>query len=423
MIHQIYSHRFRRLEQVLRSGPVGPFVDEFASLVLAAGFRHKYLRVRFEVVAELNRWLVRKGIGLWELNNRRIAEFVECRSATQRANMCRRGQLRVLALFLELVRSRGAVPREPEVSRAKDPFEEVLSVYSAYLVEQKGLARTTVSRQLVLTRRFLRSLFGRRQVDYSVISAKAIMGFVREYAGNRGAGDSAMMVYSIRSFLRFLVQHGKIDEALAECVPTVPSRRHERVPAHLSGDELKHLLDSCKGTTRVARRNYAVVLLLARLGLRASEVAKLSLDDIDWEHGELMIQGKGNRVSSLPVPKDVGNAIVGYLQHARPWCSSRRLFISTRAPYRPIKNGTVVSSIVARAVKKAGLNPRRSGAHLLRHTLATESLRNGATLSEIGQILRHARIDTTAIYAKVDFLRLVTLAMPWPQVSSDGGAR
>ena len=254
-----------------------------------------------------------------------------------------------------------------------------------------------------------------------MISAKNIMDYIRMYASGHGPADSAMMICSIRSLLRFLVFHGEIEASLVECVPAVSCRSDHRIPSHLSGRELAHLLKCHKGTSPVLRRNYALLLLLARLGLRASEVAKLTLDDIDWEHGEITIQAKGNKQTHLPLPKEVGKALVDYLKYARPNCPYRDLFISPRAPYRPLKNGSVVSSIVNRAIQRAGLNPQHKGAHLLRHTLATECLRKGATLTEVGEILRHHSIDTTAIYAKVDFTRLRALAMPWPVSPVFGG--
>ena len=163
------------------------------------------------------------------------------------------------------------------------------------------------------------------------------------------------------------------------------------------------------------------MLLLARLGLRASEIVALTLDDIDWEHGELTICGKGARQSLFPLPMDVGEALVAYLKNGRPSCATRKLFICARPPVKPLKSSPTVSSIVCRCLKKAGLNPPKKGAHLLRHTLATECLRRGATLPEIGEILRHRQIDTTAIYAKVDFTRLETIARPWPDPCFLGG--
>jgi len=419
MTHRIYAYRFRRLDQELRNGPVGPYVDEFASQLLAQGYPKRYLRARFLVISALNRWLIRRKLDLTELDTGRINQFIRCRSKQQEMSL--RGEIATLNKFATMMKNRGVIPTEEVASKPKSKFENVLISYKSYLIEEKGLASSTISRYLLQISKFLSRVFHRQPVDFSSVSAQDIVTFIRQYAREHSGADSCLMVGSIRSFLRFLVFQGKIDSGLATCVPAVPSRRHTRIPSHLSRDELKHLLKCCKGNHPVNKRNYAILLLLGRLGLRASEVTTLTLDDIDWEHGELTIQGKGNKQTPLPLPTDVGNALVAYLKHGRPICSSRRVFISARPPYRPFKNGTAISTIVNRAVKRAGLNPQKKGAHLLRHTLATECLRKGATLTEVGEILRHESIDTTAIYAKVDFTRLHTLVMSWPVPPSDGG--
>ena len=426
MTHQIYACRYRRLEHELRDGPVGPFVDELASTLLNQGYQKKYLRGRFIVIKALNLWLSCEKIDLCRLDSERITQFIRYRSK-QYERMSERGELATLNTLIVIMKDRGIVPIEEEVRKPNNRFEKTLSAYKMYLIEEKGLASTTISRYLVQNRKFLYHIFDLQPLDFATISTQNIVDYIRSYASGHGAADSAMLVCSIRSFLRFLVLKGKIEATLAEYVPTVSCRNDHRIPSHLSADELSHLLKCNKGTSPAQRRNYAILLLLARLGFRASEIAALTLDDIDWEHGELTIQGKGNKQANLPLPKEVGNALVGYLKHGRPRCPIRNVFISARAPYRPFKSGVAVSTIVNRAVKRAGangkLNPQNKGAHLLRHTLATECLRKGATLTEVGEILRHRSIDTTAIYAKVDFTRLRTLAMPWPTSSSDGGVR
>ena len=316
------------------------------------------------------------------------------------------------------------MPPAPTAEKVVNRFDEILAAYERHEAQEHGLAATTLSRYGAHCRKFLSRVFAHRPLDLTSITGKDIMGFVLEYAGKCGSADASMMVCSIRSFLRFLVFQGHMRAGLVECVPAVPSERHKRIPSHLSSDELTQLLASCRTKRPSSTRNYAILLLLARLGLRASEVAGLCLDDIDWEHGQLTIQGKGNRQTSLPLPKDVGKALVSYLRRARPRCSSsRKVFIGARTPFRPLKNGSVVSSIVNRAVKRAGLNPEKKGAHLLRPTLATACLRKGATLGEIGHVLRHESINTTAIYAKVDFPRLASLVVQWPEGSSGGEIR
>jgi integrase/recombinase XerD len=422
MTHQIYTSRYWRLDQKLRDGPVGAFVDELASVLLAQGYKQKYLRTRFIVIKALNQWLSRKKIDISQLDSESISRFIRYR-LKQNKCMSERGELATLKTLITIMKDRGLVPIEEEVRESNNRFEKTLSEYKLYLIEEKGLASTTIERYLFQNRKFLDHIFDVQLVDFSTISAQNIVDYIRSYASGHGAADSALMVCSIRSFLRFLVFNGKIEATLSDCVPTVSCRNGLRIPSHLSANELSHFLKCSKGSSPVQRRNYAMFLLLARLGLRASEVVTLALDDIDWEHGELTIRAKGNKQAHLPLPKEVGNALVAYLKHGRPVCPYRNVFISPRAPYRSLKNGSVVSSIVNRAVKRAGLNPQKKGAHLLRHTLATECLRKGATLTEVGEILRHRNIDTTAIYAKVDFTRLGILAMPWPVPSSDGGAR
>ena len=219
---------------------------------------------------------------------------------------------------------------------------------------------------------------------------------------------------SSRSFLQFLVMTGEIHCELAQCIPSLPGWRATHLPEFLTSDEVKRLLKTCDRRTLVGSRNYAILLLLVRLGLRASEVLNLTLDDLDWQRGELSVWCKGGKRSVFPLPHDVGEALVSYLRRARPRFSTRQVFIRVRAPYRGLRNPSNISSIVRRALFAAGINPKHKGAHLLRYTAATEALRAGATLYEVGDLLGHCSVDTTALYIKVDLARLSELAQPWP---------
>ena len=205
---------------------------------------------------------------------------------------------------------------------------------------------------------------------------------------------------------------------LAACVPTVPSWSLSTLPRFLPAATVECLLKRCDQKTSSGRRNHAILLLLARLGLRAGEVVGLNLDDIDRDAGQMTIRGKGGRSAQLPLPADVGAAVAAYLRHDRPASSSRRVFLRHRAPLTGFSNSSTLSSIVRRALKHAGVASPHTGAHLLRHSLATSLLRQGGSLDEIGELLRHKSPNTTAIYAKVDVTALHSLALPWP-----GGAR
>jgi site-specific recombinase XerD len=223
-----------------------------------------------------------------------------------------------------------------------------------------------------------------------------------------------LLATALRSFFRFLLQCGVIATDLAQAVPTVPNWRLSSLPRFMKAEDVGCLLQSCDRRTPKGQRNHAILLLLARLGLRAGEVAALTLDDLDWDAGELLVRGKGARYDRLPLPHEVGEALAVYLRHGRPPNATRQVFVRMRAPRRGFTNGRAVTTIVARALLRAGLNPALKGAHLLRHSLATQLLHNGASLTEISELLRHQDIETTRIYAKVDQETLHALALPWP---------
>jgi site-specific recombinase XerD len=222
------------------------------------------------------------------------------------------------------------------------------------------------------------------------------------------------MTSALRSFFRFLFGKGKLHTDLALSVPTVASWRLSTVPKYLVPEEVQRLLEACDRKTPAGRRNYAILLLLSRLGLRAGEVVVLKLEDIDWRAGEIIVRGKGLFHDRMPLPRDVGEAIASYLRSDRPGCESRQVFICMKAPHRGFAGPSTLTTVVRRALAYADLHPPFKGAHLLRHSLATSMLRSGATMSEIGEVLRHREANTTEIYAKVDFNGLSTLAHPWP---------
>jgi site-specific recombinase XerD len=213
--------------------------------------------------------------------------------------------------------------------------------------------------------------------------------------------------------LRYLHYKGLIDTDLSLAVPKVARWRFSTLPKHLPAAQVRQVLHHCGRKTAMGRRDYAILLLLARLGLRAGEIVKLRLEDIDWDNSRISVCGKGGSWAQLPLPTDAANAIARYLQHGRPQCACRRLFIRAHAPLDGFRCATAVSKIVQCALERAGVVSARKGAHLLRHSLATEMLRKGASLDEIGVVLRHKSSDTTAIYAKVDLSSLRALALPW----------
>jgi len=263
--------------------------------------------------------------------------------------------------------------------------------------------------------RFLSVRFSDKPLRLTVLRAKDIVAFVQNEAPLHSPKSAGAMVTAMRSFLRYLRQRGDLTTDLAACVPSIANWKFSSLPKFLQVHQVQQVLQQCDRRTSNGRRNYAILLLLARLGLRAGEVVALTLDDISWRTGEITIHGKGNHSARLPLPPDVGGAIAAYLKNGRPPCSTRRVFLCLRAPRRAFANSGAISTIVALLLKNAGIDSPHTGAHLFRHTLATQMLRQGASFAEIAHVLRHQSFNTTAIYAKVDLSALRGLAQRWPE--------
>lgn len=246
------------------------------------------------------------------------------------------------------------------------------------------------------------------------MKASDISGFVVRHSHGISIGRAHSITTALRSFFRFLFQKGKLRADLAGCVPAVADWRRSTVPKYLTPEEVKRLLKACDRSTAIGRRDYAILLLLARLGLRAGEVVALQLEDINWRAGEILVRGKGLLHDRMPLPSDVGKALASYLRRDRPSCQTRRVFVCMKAPHRGLAARATLPTIVRYAIERANLHPPFKGAHLLRHSLATSMLRSGATMGEIAEVLRHRNPNTTEIYAKVDFDGLRSVTHPWP---------
>ena len=290
--------------------------------------------------------------------------------------------------------------------------------FRGFLLGERAFTPASVEQYVTVVRRFLSRCFPNGSLRLASLSAKDVMDFVLKDTATRGRRSAQLMAAVLRSFLCFLFQHGQIAVNLAPAVPTVAGWRLSELPRFLEADQVEKILQSCDRRRRVGKRDYAVLLLLARLGLRAGEVAKLTFEDINWGAGEMIIRGKGARVDKLPLLHDVGQAIADYLQKGRPACVSRRVFVQCKAPYSGFPNPpNAICGIVRRALVRAQIHSRHHGAHVLRHSAATNMLRQGASLPSIGAVLRHASVETTAHYAKVDVDLLHEVDRAWPEVS------
>lgn len=394
--------------------PVGDLlathVDSFVATLRRLGFASSTVRERLRLLRHLARWIRRRNLVLAHLDEPVANQFLEGR---RREGRLRSGDASTLRHLLEHLREKGAI-RSLELAVDESPLAELRRQYANHLEKERGLAAVTVSRYWPFIRRLLVERFGDGPIPVRDLAPDDIARFLLRHARSGSPKVAKLMVTALRSFFRFLFQHGQTETDLAGAIPTVPEWRLAEVPKYLEPEEVERVVRACQRDTAVARRDHAIVLLLARLGLRASEVITLELDDINWRAGALKVRGKGSSHDSLPLPADVGQALANYLRHHRPPCTTRRLFIRTRAPHRGLAHPSSISTIVCRALKRAGLQPAFMGAHILRHSLATGMLRSGASLDEIGEVLRHRAANSTEIYAKVDIRGLRSLALPWP---------
>lgn len=319
---------------------------------------------------------------------------------------------RGLAPLLDFLGSHDLVPT-PVPATVSTPMEELLADYRRYLIDERGLAKATVVNHERAARLFLGERCRAQQGELALeeLTAGDVTGFVVAECPKHSVGSAKLLVTGLRSLLRYLHLSGQVSSDLAGAVPAVAGWRGGWLPRGLPSAQVQQLLASCDRRRATGRRDLAILMLLTRLGLRAGEVAALELDDIDWRAGEVVVRGKGRRQERLPLPNDVGEAIVGYLSRGRPTSDDRGLFLRVRAPLGRVSDGAV-KAVVHQACDRAGLP--RVGAHRLRHAMATEMLAHGGSLAEIGQVLRHRSASTTAIYAKVDRTVLRELAPPWP---------
>ena len=389
-------------------GPLVPYAAGFRAELEAQGYRHHAVGCQLYVLAHASRWLVSKGLEVGDLTPDRVEEFLRARrEAGYTLWLSPKG----VAPLLRYLRRLGVVPI-PEPILADTPAEHLLEEFRTYLVEERGLASATVTSDVHVARLFLTRRPQTAQLDLDGLGASEIIDFVRVEAERRSA---ASITTGLRAFLRFCHLSGRTPRSLADAVPKVASWRLAGLPRAVDPAAVRALFRSCDRRTTCGRRDFAVLVLLARLGLRAGEVAGLRLDDIDWRDGELLIRGKGPKHERLPLPADVGEAVAGWLRRGRPHCRAREVITRVRAPHGKLSSGGI-AAIVRAACVRAGLpqmNP-----HRLRHTAATEMLRAGASLGEIGQILRHQSVLTTSIYAKVDRDGLRELAKPWPAIKT-----
>lgn len=392
----------------LRGGPAGPFLDGFAESMYAEGYSSETSGVYLQAADHLGQWAARRGVAIADLDEDVLARFVRhlprCRCRGGKRGGHKRVPFRVHA-FLRYLREAGVVT----TSAPAATHPPLVTEYSAWMRDRRGLAATTMARALPV----VQALLGPVGDDPTRLDAAGVRGFVLEYIRQHAPASAGWVTTIVRGFLRWLVAHGRCSPDLVEAVPKLPTWRLATLPRSLPDADVERIVAACDRPSLVARRDRAMLLLLARLGLRAGDVVALRLGDIEWERGRLRVVGKGRRETRLPLPQDAGDAMLGYLEAERPAAATDHVFLTARPPIHPIR-ASGVRDVVGRAIGRAGVRAPSRGTHVLRHSLATRLLRDGATLDAIGAVLRHRDVNTTALYAKVDVGLLRQVAQPWP---------
>jgi site-specific recombinase XerD len=391
----------------LEASPLGLHLEALARSFKEDGYPDSTVRVKLRLLTDFGRWFGQTGLAITCIDERQVEAFFKHRKRVQW------GDRKTLGQFLEHLRKRAVIPdREPV--RDLSPMAGILSQYEKHLRSERGLVTHTILQYQSFVRRFLVERFHEGPFLWRELKPSDISNFVLRHGPTMAAQTSQLMTTAFRSFFRHLFQKGDLQVDLAASVPTVAHWRLSTVPKYLTPNEVERVLQACNRRTAIGRRDYAMLLLLARLGLRAGEVVALQLDDINWRAGEIMVRGKGLVHDRMPLPSDVGKALASYLHRDRPPCKTRQVFVRMWAPHRGLDLHSTLTKIVRLALDRADLHPPCKGARLLRHSLATSMLRSGATMGEIGEVLRHRSPNTTEIYAKVDFDSLRSLARPWP---------
>ena len=398
------------LHGVRMAGPLTPYARGFAGELARLGFTEFSARTQLGLAAHLSRWLAAAGLGTAALTTSTVEAYLAARRA---AGYTAYLTPRALAPLLGYLRGLGIAP-QAEIAAPGTPAEVLLERYRCYLLAERGLQVKAARGYIDLVRPFIAGHAGTGSTDLGQLTAGEVTAFLVAQSRRLAPKTAQRLATALRSLLRFWHVEGLISGPLDRAVPKVANRR-AGLPRPLEPGQVDALLASCNRGTADGRRDLAMLTLLARMGLRAGEVAGLLLDDLDWRLGEITIRGKGNRHDQLPLPAGAGEAVAGYLRHGRPATAlDRSVFIRIRAPHRGLTSGGVTQAVAA-AARRAGLGTIY--AHRLRHSAATQMLAEGGSLAEIGQVLRHRRPHTTAAYAKVAIEALRLLARPWPGAS------
>jgi len=403
----------KRRSRLLVEGPLAPYFEPYAESLADRGYSQVSYWKKTFLISEFSRWLSREGISVAEITTAHEEAFLRHRARRR----CLKGGDRIsLSGATGWLQEKGIIECKATASVEMSAVDRVLQEYGCHLREDRGLTPATIEVYAGYVRNFLTDISGEDELCLASVHAGRIVDYIRRKAPqDRISASVKHIVTALRSFFRFARYRDYVHTDLAAAVPSVAGWSMASIPRAMPADCVRVLLNASKEwRTPAGLRNRAILLLLARLGLRAGEIVRLELGDIDWSEGSLSVHGKGRVERPLPLPHEVGQAIAAYLERGRPEASCRRVFLCSRAPFDGLRSSSDIGQVVRRAIGRAGLELASTGSHQLRHALAVDMLRQGAPLTDIGQVLRHRSPDATRRYAKVDLKALREVALPWP---------
>ena len=414
MLAEFFDSPFRIQE--LRDGPDGRLLDGFAQELCQAGYAEITARRHIRAAEHLIHWTGRKGTPIATLDERFAEDFVHHLDRCRCPRYGRTHRLDLqhgVRLFFGYLRRAGALMAPIAEESIEEPV--LLVSFCRWMRQQRGTCDATLSGYSIPVRDLLKKL----GEDPGTFDAQNLRQFILDTSQRCGWASAKKCTTAVRMFLRFLIADGKCAAGLEGSIPVLAHWRLSSLPRYLQPEEVERVIASCDPATPAGKRDRAILLLLARLGLRAGDVVQLRLGDLDWKEAAISVSGKGRRQTLMPLTQEIGDAIASYIKDGRPQTAVDVLFIRSRAPFRALADHCAVSMIAAQAMHRAGVVcPSRGAAHVLRHSVASSMLRQGASLQEIAGVLRHRSTATTEIYAKVDVITLRQIAQPWPEVTS-----
>src|SRR6266446_6399547 len=407
--------KLARRPDYLNSGPAAPFLEGFVHALETRGYADPTIRYHVGAVHHLCGWAAGHSRSVSTFDDADFGSFLRhlpsCRCPhIQGGKFIHHARFSV-GLFGTYLREVGILPLATPRQGLQQP---ILTSFHHWMLNHRGVKESTLKIYARLVPALLETVAG----DAASIDARTLRSFFAAHSKNLAQGSASNVANAVRMFVRYLIAEGISAPGLDNALPTTASWRNTSLPRSLPSSDIDRVIAACDPSTKQGLRDRAIILLMVRLGLRASDICNLRLEDFDWHEASIWVSRKGRRAAQMPLPQEIGDAVLAYLQSGRPPTKMASLFVRHQAPIRPFASSSAISGITAAAIHRAGIQSPCRGAHVLRHSTATTMLRNGVSLQDIGTVLRHRSLHTTLHYAKVDTALLQVVVNPWPEVAS-----